>query len=127
MPHWKLREIETPAGSRSPAVLHSRDGEGRVVLIALSPGQELGEHRVEEAALVLVVEGEARIVAGGDSVDAQAGELFRFEPDERRTVASEHGARVLLVLAPWPGEGHFRGEGATSSSGRAAGSGGTRS
>ncbi|HEX5245593.1 MAG TPA: cupin domain-containing protein [Gaiellaceae bacterium] len=110
MQHWNLHEIPAPDGSRSPAVLHSRDGEGRVVFLALTPGQELGEHQVKEAALVLVVEGEARVNAGDDSVDARAGDLFRFDPDERRTVSSAGGARLLLVLSPWPGEGHYRGD-----------------
>ena len=50
MRHWKLNEIETPDGSRSPAVLHSLEGESRVVLIGLDPGQELGEHQVKENA-----------------------------------------------------------------------------
>ena len=39
------------------------------------------------------------------------GTLFFFEPDERRTVSSERGARILLLLAPWPGAGHYRGGG----------------
>src|SRR5207247_634908 len=106
----KLSEIETPDGSRSPAVLHSQDGEARVVLIELKPGQELGEHQVKEAAFVLVVDGEVRVDAGSESVRAEAGELFRFEVDERRSVASVGGGRVLLVLAPWPGAGHYRGD-----------------
>ena len=110
MRHWKLDEIPTPDGSRSPVVLHSRDGEGRVVLIALDSGQELGEHQVKEAALLLVVDGEVIVEAGADWVEARAGELFRFDPDERRSVRSAGGARVLLFLAPWPGEGHYRGE-----------------
>jgi quercetin dioxygenase-like cupin family protein len=108
--HWNLHEIATPDGSRSPAVLHTRDGEGRVVLIGLEAGQELGEHQVKEAALLLVVEGGLNVECGGESVDARAGDLFRFDPDERRTVTTRDGARVLLVLAPWPGEGHYRGE-----------------
>jgi hypothetical protein len=37
------------------------------------------------------------------------GTLVHFEPDERHFVRSEGGARILLLLAPWPGEGHFRG------------------
>ena len=37
------------------------------------------------------------------------GELIRFDPNERRSVASAGGARVLLTFAPWPGEGHYRG------------------
>lgn len=109
MRHWKLNEIDTPDGTRSPVVLHSRDGEGRVVLIAVDAGQELGEHQVKEAALLLVVAGNATVDAGEESVEAGAGELFRFEPDERRSVRSRDGARVILFLAPWPGEGHYRG------------------
>jgi quercetin dioxygenase-like cupin family protein len=108
--HWKLNEIDTPAGSRSPVVVHSEDGQARVVLIGLLPGQELGEHQVKEAAFLLVVSGEVRIDAGDDSLELGAGELVRFDPDERRTVTSPGGARVLLTLAPWPGAGHYRGE-----------------
>jgi quercetin dioxygenase-like cupin family protein len=116
MRHWKLQEIETPAGSRSPAVLHSRDGEGRVVLIALDPGQELGDHQVKEAALLLVLDGRIRVEAGDESIEAGSEELFRFDPDERRSVTSPSGARILLLLAPWPGVGHYRGEELSASS-----------
>jgi quercetin dioxygenase-like cupin family protein len=108
--HWKLNEIATPNGSRSPVVLHSENGESRAVLIGLLPGQELGEHQVKEGAYLLVVSGRVRIDAGDESVEVGAGELLRFEPDERRTVTSEGGARVLLTLAPWPGVGHYRGD-----------------
>ena len=45
----------------------------------------------------------------GESFDAGRGALFRFSPDERHAVASESGARILLLLAPWPGDGHYRG------------------
>jgi len=106
---WNLLEIETPDGSRSPVVLHS-DNEARAVLIALQPGQELGDHEVKEAALLAVVDGRVRVDAAGDSIEAGAGTLFRFEPEERRAVSSSEGARLLLVLAPWPGPGHYRGE-----------------
>ena len=105
---WNLHEIETPAGSRSPVVLDS-DEAARAVLIGLDPGQELGEHQVKEHAFVLVLDGSVRIETGGETFEAQAGTLFTFEPDERRSVSSEKGARILLFLAPWPGAGHYRG------------------
>ena len=109
MRSWKLTEIETPGGSRSPVVLDS-DEAARAVLIVLDPGQELGDHQVKEHAFVLVVEGAVRIEAGGETLDAQPGTLFTFEPNERRSVSSPDGARILLFLAPWPGAGHYRGE-----------------
>ncbi len=110
MRHWTLREIETPDGTRSPVVLHSRDGAERAVLIELKPGDALGEHQTKESGLLVVVEGTVRVDAGGESVAAGAGELFHFEPNERHSVSSADGGRVLLFLAPWPGEGHYRGD-----------------
>ena len=109
MQSWNLLEIETPGGSRSPVVVHS-DNEARAVLIELDAGQELGDHQVKEASYVVVVDGRVRVDAGDETVDAGVGTLFQFEPDERHAVSSEGGARILLVLAPWPGDGHYRGE-----------------
>ena len=109
MQRWNLREIETPDGSRSPVVLHSEEGVARAVLIGLQPGQELGDHEVKERAFVAVVEGRVRVQANDEVLDASEGMLFAFDPEERHSVGSESGARILLLLAPWPGEGHFRG------------------
>jgi quercetin dioxygenase-like cupin family protein len=105
---WNLLELETPGGTRSPIVLHSTD-EARAVLIRIDPGQELGDHQVHERAYVVVLEGHVRIDSGRDSLEAEAGTLVRFEEKERRRVSSAEGARLLLILAPWPGPGHYRG------------------
>ena len=109
MQSWNLREIDTPGGSRSPVVLRSDPG-ARAVLIVLEPGQALGEHQVKEGALVSVIEGQVRVDSGGETIDGEAGSFFSFDADERRSISSDTGARLLLVLSPWPGEGHYRGE-----------------
>ncbi len=88
-------------------MLHS-DDEVRAVLIVLEPGQELGEHEVKENAFLIVVDGVVQVAAGGQTIDAGPGTLVRFEPEERHTVSARDGARLLLLLAPWPGEGHYR-------------------
>jgi quercetin dioxygenase-like cupin family protein len=106
---WNLLDIDTPAGSRSPVVLHS-DDEARAVLVGLNPGQALGQHQVKEHAYVAVVDGRVTVESGGERVEGGPGMLFRFEPDERHSVSSVDGARLLLLLAPWPGEGHYRGQ-----------------
>lgn len=108
MESWKLSDIETPGGSRSPVVLKS-DDEARAVLVALEAGQELGDHQVKEHAWILVVDGSVKLRAGAEEVEAPAGTLARFEPDERHSVSSDGGAKILLLLAPWPGPGHYRG------------------
>ena len=109
MQRWDLLDLDAPDGRRDPIVLHS-DNEARAVLIVLSPGQSLGEHQVKENAWVVVVEGEVEISADGDSHTARAGTMTRFAPDERHALSSPNGARVLLLLAPWPGDGHYRGD-----------------
>jgi len=105
---WDLLEMDAPEGTRDPIVLHSDDG-ARAVLIVLQPGQSLGDHQVKENAWVTVLDGNVEIQAGGDTVDARPGTLARFNPDERHALRSDSGARVLLLLAPSPGEGHYRG------------------
>jgi hypothetical protein len=102
---WRLNEIEMPRGTRDPVVLDS--GDSRVVLIGLEPGQELGEHQVRERAWVVVVDGAVDVVTAEESLNAPAGTLLEFDPTERRTVRSPGGARLLILLAPWPGPGHY--------------------
>ncbi len=109
MQSWNLREIETPGGSRSPVVLRS-DEAARAVLVALDPGQALGDHQVKEGALVAVVDGTVRVESGGKTIEGGTGSFFFFDADERRSISTDTGARILLVLTPWPGEGHYRGE-----------------
>jgi quercetin dioxygenase-like cupin family protein len=105
---WDLLELDAPDGTRDPLVLHSDDG-ARAVLIVLQPGQELGDHQVKENAWVTVLDGEVEVTAGDGSSTAGRGSLVRFDPDERHSLRTAGGARVLLLLAPWPGEGHYRG------------------
>lgn len=107
MQRWDLLELDAPAGTRDPIVLHS-DGGARAVLLVLTPGQSLGDHQVRENAWVVVLEGTVHFSSGdGPPLVAESGTLTRFEPGERHALTSPDGARVLLLLAPWPGEGHF--------------------
>jgi quercetin dioxygenase-like cupin family protein len=110
MQTWNLGELDAPAGARDPLVLSSGP-EGRAVMIRLDPGQRLGEHQVKEYAFVVVLEGSVQLGSGEETVEAGAGTLALFAPDERHAISCKHGARLLLLLSPWPGEGHYRGGG----------------
>ena len=110
MQTWNLREIDTPGGSRSPVVVHSQD-EARAVLIGLDPGQALGDHQVHERSWVVVLDGQVRFEAGGETCRCRHRASSRgSRPDERHSVSTDDGARILLLLAPWPGEGHYHAE-----------------
>src|SRR5437763_16860331 len=67
MQSWNLREIDAPGGSRSTVVLRSDDA-ARAVLIALEPGQALGDHQVKEYALVAVIDGFVRVDSGEQTI-----------------------------------------------------------
>jgi quercetin dioxygenase-like cupin family protein len=101
-----LRSIDAPDGRRDPVVLDTTD-DARAVLVALSPGQQLGEHQVKERAWLVVVDGTVEVRTGDETLTWGAGTLAMFDPHERHAVRSESGARILLILAPWPGAGHY--------------------
>jgi quercetin dioxygenase-like cupin family protein len=105
---WNLTELDAPSGTRDPLVLYSSDG-GRALMIRLDAGQQLGDHQVKERAWIAVVEGELQVSAGNETQTCGPGALLTFDPDERHSLGSEKGARILMLLAPWPGEGHYRG------------------
>ena len=106
MQSWKLTEIDAPAGSRLAEAIETSDG-ARAIVIRLAPGEELGDHQVRERAWLVVVEGTARIEAGGSAVEAGPATLLTFEPGERHRVATDDGARIVMLLSPWPGAGHY--------------------
>ena len=103
METWEVRSLEIEA--HHPVVLRS-DDETRAIGIQLPAGEELQEHQVHERSYLIVVDGEISITRDGESATGGAGLLAHFAPNERRTVRAVSDARLLLVLAPWPGEGH---------------------
>lgn len=106
MERWHIPSVEA-SGRREPRVLFSTP-ECRAVVIDLSDGDQLGEHSVHERATIQVVSGEVTVAAAGSEVACSEGTLMVFEPGERHAVRATGGpARVLLMLAPWPGEGHY--------------------
>ena len=106
MQSWDVREIAVPEGTRRAEALETVDG-ARAIIIRLAAGEELGYHQVRERAWLMVVDGSARIEAGGEVVEAGQGTLLTFEPDERHKVSSENGTRIVLILSSWPADGHY--------------------
>jgi quercetin dioxygenase-like cupin family protein len=92
-------------GHRQPAVLRS-DAEARVIVINLPAGEALQDHQVHERAYLVVVAGEVEVDHGGETETGGPGFLAHVQANERREVRAKTDARLLLFLAPWPGEGH---------------------
>jgi redox-sensitive bicupin YhaK (pirin superfamily) len=104
MKSWDLTSLDVEA--HQPEVLTSA-GEGRAIAINLPAGEALDEHQVHERAWLVVVGGEVELVdIDGETVSGGAGLFADFDPNERREVRATQDARILLILTPWPGEGH---------------------
>jgi quercetin dioxygenase-like cupin family protein len=102
--HWDLRSL--PVESHEPVILSSTRGESRTVVLHLPAGEALSDHQVHERAHLVVIDGEVDIAQGEETISGGPGLLAVFDPAERHEVRARSDARLLLVLAPWPGEGH---------------------
>ena len=100
MEHWDLKALDVEP--QQPQILDSKRGESRTIALRLRAGEGLAEHQVHERAHVVVIDGEVEV--GG--VSGGPGLLVVFEPAERHEVRATSDALLLLVLAPWPGQGH---------------------
>ena len=103
METWDIRSL--PIEAHYPRVLRS-DEELRVIAIHLPAGEELQEHQVHERAYLIVAGGEIEVSRDARSESGGPGFLSHFPPNERHTVRALTDARLVLVLAPWPGVGH---------------------
>jgi quercetin dioxygenase-like cupin family protein len=103
MDTWDIASLDVQP--RQPEVLRS-DDETRVIAITLPAGELLQEHQVHERAWLMVAAGEVEVEQGGSSVSGGPGFLAHFEPNERHEVRATTDTRLVLLLSPWPGEGH---------------------
>lgn len=104
MRYWDISALE--GLSAGPQILSTTD-ETRTIAIGLAAGEALSEHQVHERAWVVVISGRAHFAdTEGTSVEAGPGFVFEFDPAERHSVEARSDTRLVLLLAPWPGEGH---------------------
>jgi quercetin dioxygenase-like cupin family protein len=100
---WDTRTLDVEP--HRPAVLRTDDAV-RVVAINIPAGEALDDHQVHEHAYVVVIAGEAEIGPVGETQAGGPGFVAHFAPNERHEVRAKSDTRIVLFLAPWPGEGH---------------------
>jgi quercetin dioxygenase-like cupin family protein len=76
-------------------------------VINLPKGEQLQEHQVHERSWLLVTGGQIELTTpDGETASGGSGLLAIFDPKERHEVRATEDSRLLLVLSPWPGDGH---------------------
>jgi quercetin dioxygenase-like cupin family protein len=103
METWDIAALDVQP--HQPEVLRSED-EGRAIAINLPAGESLQEHQTHEHAWLVVAAGAIELEQDGETVTGGPGFVAHFEPHERREVRAQSDARLLLLLSPWPGDGH---------------------
>ena len=104
MDSWDVKTIDTEPFK--PTVLRSDDGAARAIAINLPAGEKLADHQVHEHAYLVVADGAIEIEGEGGTESGAAGFVVHWTPKERHEVRATEDSRLLLILAPWPGEGH---------------------
>jgi quercetin dioxygenase-like cupin family protein len=104
MDSWDIRSLNLRP--HSPEILASSD-DARAISLEIPAGESLQDHQVHERAWVIVVDGDVEITAAdGETIEGGPGLLVGFAARERHAVVARTTARLLLLLTPWPGEGH---------------------
>lgn len=104
MRSWDLKAIDLQP--HSPEILSS-SRDARAIVLEIPAGESLQDHQVHERAWVSILDGEAEITTtGGERVAGTTGLLVEFAPGERHAVRALTTTRLLLLLTPWPGDGH---------------------
>jgi quercetin dioxygenase-like cupin family protein len=103
METWNISELDVEPPH--PRVLRSDDGAARGIVLHLPAGEMLQEHKVYEHTWLHVHDGEVEIAEDGNTTTGGPGFVAHFDPHEQREVRATTDARLLMVLAPWPGEG----------------------
>jgi quercetin dioxygenase-like cupin family protein len=103
MQFWDLDSTGAPG---APDILASTD-EGRAIVVRLAAGDALSDHQVHERAWLFVSRGTVEVNGTSDpAVEISAPALITFDPAERHALHATSDATLLLLLTPWPGNGH---------------------
>jgi quercetin dioxygenase-like cupin family protein len=106
MRSWNTADLD--GSPHKPQILSSTD-DARAIVIDLPAGESLADHEVHERAFLVLVSGEVAVSSAADpgsEVAGGPGLLVEFDPSERHRVDARSDARLLLLLTPWPGDGH---------------------
>jgi len=104
MRSWQVGELALKP--RLPEIISSSD-ESRVLALDLAEGETLADHEVHERLWIVVVSGSVEVsTAAGNGTRGGSGLLVELDPRERHEVRALAPSRLLMLLTPWPGQGH---------------------
>jgi quercetin dioxygenase-like cupin family protein len=91
------KQVDIPADGILSRTLYA-DEQVKVVLFGFGAGQELSEHTASTPAILHIVQGEARLTLGDDSMEAQAGAWVHMPPELKHSIYAKTPVVMLLLL-----------------------------
>jgi quercetin dioxygenase-like cupin family protein len=74
------------------------DDQMKAVLFGFSTGEELSEHTASSAAIIHIVQGDARLTLGNDTMEASAGTWVHMPPRLPHSVYAKTPVVMLLLM-----------------------------
>ena len=91
------KQVDIPADGILSRTLYT-DEQVKVVLFGFGAGQELSEHTASMPAILHIVQGEAHLTLGDDSLEAEAGAWVHMPPQLQHSVFAKTPVVMLLLL-----------------------------
>jgi len=91
------KEADIPVNGILSRTLY-QDEHVKVVIFGFAEGQELSAHTAPFRAILQVLDGEARVRLGADTVDAGPGGWIAMEPNLEHGIHATKPLRLLLTL-----------------------------
>ncbi|MEE9138725.1 MAG: cupin domain-containing protein [candidate division NC10 bacterium] len=88
---------DMPADSIISRTIYT-DEHVKAVLFGFAAGQELSEHTASQPAILHILNGEANLTLGDDSLEARAGAWIHMPPLLRHSINAKTPVVMLLLL-----------------------------
>ncbi|MCQ3976892.1 MAG: cupin [Anaerolineae bacterium] len=79
-----------------------QDERMKAILFGFAAGQELSEHTASQSAILYILQGEAGLTLGDDSMEAQAGTWVYMPPRLPHSLYAKTPVLMLLLLFKEP-------------------------
>jgi quercetin dioxygenase-like cupin family protein len=99
------KEVNIPSDGILSRTLYS-DEHVKVLVFGFDAGQELSEHTVSTPAVLHMIQGEARLTLGDDSVEARAGAWVHMPSRLPHSVQARTSVIMLLLMMKSGTEGN---------------------
>ena len=75
-----------------------QDEQLKAILFGFATGQELSEHTASVAAVIHILDGQARLTLGKDKMDAQAGTWVHMPANMAHSIYAKTPVKMLLIM-----------------------------